>query len=172
VLSTTEYQSNNTNTGFGPRPDRAPRQVQIQREIADDTEEPGPLMHPSDASLFEELEAFGGRVDNMNFNNSSLRPSGCTRSCMHSTVRVQRAGLGFLPARRTHRSCSARSTLLVCVHCHNPNATAGIASNTVPSSAMDAFCFLCVLVWLCSHNSLHELDPSSSNWSSLTGVNR
>jgi hypothetical protein len=33
VLSTTEYQSNNTNSGFGPRPDRAPRQVQIQRTI-------------------------------------------------------------------------------------------------------------------------------------------
>ena len=88
VLSTTEYQSNNnTDTGLGPNPGRAPSRVQIQIDL-------------EDYRRASSNDAFLWRIANTISNNSSLRTNGCTRSCKHSKVHVRKAGLGPLPARR------------------------------------------------------------------------
>jgi hypothetical protein len=70
-----------------------------------------------------------------------------------------------------HRDCSARSTLLVCVHYHNLNTAAAIAANTAPFPPLMHSTLFTFLPSLRSRNTLHKLEPPSSDWSLLAGAN-
>lgn len=165
VLSDVEYQSgNNNDTGFRP-------------SLSHDTDEPGPSMHPSGASLFEELETGRGsswqyELQQLKFANQRLQEelqalesvranSGAVHGSSSGTVGTGHMatvplGLG--------QPCSPSSSTTTLPIPHQPQTrlhyTPLMHSNLSPS-----------LSSLCPPNSLHEYDPPPSEWSSLAGAN-
>jgi hypothetical protein len=173
VLSTTGYQSNtNTDSGFGPSPGHAPGQVRIQIDVENDTEEPSPLMHSPGASLFEELEAFRGsswqyELQQLKFANQRLHEElhALEGAYAKSGTGPSSSTSGHIAAVPLGQPCSSATTGTIPIppqqlpqtQLHFPPPMHSALSTSLSS--------------LRSRNSLHELYPPSSGWSSLAGAN-
>lgn len=170
VLSQIEYQScKNNDTGSGPSPRHA---------LSHDTDEPGPSMHPSGASLFEELETGRGsswqyELQQLKFANQRLYEelqalegartrSGPVPGSSSSTVETGHTTTVPLG----HPSSSSSSTTAISIPQQPQLPQTRMHYTPLMHSTLSPS-----LSSLCPPNSLHAQDPPSSEWSSLAGAN-
>ena len=170
VLSNMDQSRNHIDTGFDPRSGHGSSQVKIRMDIGDDSDES--LIHPSGASLFEELETARGsswqyELQQLKFANQRLQEelhaleasSGAGAGSSSSTT-----GVGPIAFGRPFSSSPSTGTISIPQQSQMPQTQLHYTPlthstlSTSPSTPRPP-------------NSLHQQDPPPSEWSSLAGAN-
>lgn len=175
VLLNTEYQSsNNIDAGCGPRPGHAPSQVQIQMDIGGDTDDSGPFIHHSDASLFEELET--GRGSSWQYELQQLK---FANQRLHEELLALEGARGLAGSSPNTIGTRHTGTVPLGQPCSSASSTAAIPIPQQPQLPQTQLHYTPLMHSVLSaslsplHPSqcLHDQDPPSSEWSSLAGAN-
>ncbi|KAG8216655.1 hypothetical protein J3R82DRAFT_6853 [Butyriboletus roseoflavus] len=176
VLRNTEYpSSNNIDTRFGPSSGHAPSQVQIQKDIGDDTDESGFFMHHSDASLFGELET--GRGSSWQYELQQLKFANQRLHEELNALEGARASSGALAVSSSNTIGTGHTgTVPLGQPCSSSPSTAAIPIPQLPQTQLHYTPLMHSILStslspLHPPNSLHDQDPPSSEWSSLAGAN-
>ncbi|KAG9313649.1 hypothetical protein JVU11DRAFT_5981 [Chiua virens] len=170
VLSNTEYQmSKEADTVFGPTFGQARSQVRAQTHTGDDSDDSRPSVHPSDESLFEELET--GRGSSWQYELQQLK---FANQRLHEEVQALESACAG------NKAVSGSSSITGAGHVaevpfsqplSSPTTAVPIPQTQLTYSPLMHSTRSTSLSTLRPPNTLHQQDPPSSDWSSLAGAN-